>query len=148
METGKYRTLKAAILVLSVYMAMASNVYSSPKINYRSMVGETVYMYVNGNLIKLSPGQKSKNGITLLSANLDAIVVLIEGIRYRYKKNNKQGTILDNKVTLICDSNSGGYWSKGRINGNDVTFLIDTGATYVVMNTVQAKALKILFVML
>ncbi len=141
MEIGKYRTSKAALLVLLVCMTIASNVYSAPKINYRSMVDETVYMYVNGHLIKLTPGQTSKNGIKLLSANLDAIVVLVEGKRYQYKKNNKQGTILDNKV--ICDFDGRAYWAKGRINGKDVTFHVDTGATYVTINNVQAKALKI-----
>ncbi|MHC4138645.1 MAG: retropepsin-like aspartic protease family protein [Planctomycetota bacterium] len=143
MEISKYRISKAALLVLLVCMTIASNVYSAPKINYRGMVGETVWIWVNGRQIKLTLGQTSKNGITLLSADLDAIIVLVEGKRYRYKKNNKQGTILDNKVTLIRDSNGGGYWAKGRINGKDVTFLIDTGASYVVMNNVQAKALKI-----
>lgn len=143
MKTGKNRTSKAALLVLLVCMTIASNVYSAPKINYRGMVHDKVWIWVNGHLIKLTPGQTSKNGVKLLSANLDEIVVLVEGKRYRYKKNNSQGTILTDKVTLIRDSNSSGYWAKGRINGKDVTFLIDTGASYVVMNKVQARALKI-----
>ena len=143
MEISKYRISKAALLVLLVCMTIASNVYSAPEINYRGMVGETVWIWVNGRQIKLTLGQTSKNGIKLLSADLDAIVVLVDGKRYRFEKNNKQGTILDNKVTLIRDSNGGGYWAKGRINGKDVTFLIDTGASYVVMNNVQARALKI-----
>jgi aspartyl protease family protein len=143
MEIGKHITSKVALLVLLVCMTIASNVYSAPKINYRGKVHDTVWIWVNGRLIKLTPGQTSKNGVKLLSANLDAIVVLVEGKRYRYKKDNSQGTILDNKVTLIRDSDSSGYWAKGRINGKDVTFLIDTGASYIVMNQDQARALKI-----
>ena len=143
MEIGKYRISKAALLALLVCMIIASNVYSAPKINYRAMVQDTVWIWVNGRLVKLTPGQTSKNGVKLLSANTDAIVVLVEGKRYQYKKNNIQGTILDNKVTLIRDPGSRGYWAKGRINGKDLTFLIDTGASYVVMNKVQARALKI-----
>ena len=124
-------------------MTIASNVYSAPKINYRGMVNDTVWIWVNGRLIKLTPGQTSKNGIKLLSVNLEAIVVLVEGKRYRYKKNNSQGAILDNKVTLIRGPDSSSYWAKGRINGKDVTFLIDTGASYVVMNKDQAREFKI-----
>jgi len=137
---------KFLFLMLLVIISSSCNlayVYSAPEINYRGMVDETVWIWVNGRQIKLTPGQTSKNGIKLLSADLDAIVVLVDGKRYRFEKNNKQGTILDNKVTLIRDSNGGGYWAKGRINGKNVTFLIDTGASYVVMNNVQAKALKI-----
>ena len=143
METGKYKTSKAALLALLVCITIASNVYSAPKINYRGMVNDTVWIWVNGRLIKLTPGQTSKNGVKLLSADLEAIVVLVEGKRYRYKKNNSQGTILDNKVTLIRGPGSSGYWAKGRINGKDVTFLIDTGASYIVMNKDQARELKI-----
>ena len=143
MEISKFRISKAAFLVLLVCMAIASNVYSAPKINYRRMVDETVYFYVNRRLIKLTLGQTSKNGIKLLTANSDAIVVLVEGKRYRYKKNNKQGTILSDKITVICDFVGSGYWARGRINGKNVAFQIDTGASRVVINKVQAKALKL-----
>ncbi len=143
MEIGKYRTSKAALLVLLVCMTIASNVYSAPKIKYRGMLSGKALIKVDGRLIKLTSGQTSKNGVKLLSANLEAIVVLVEGKRYRYKKYSSQGTILAEEVTLIRDPDSSSYWAKGRINGKDVTFLIDTGASDVVMNKVQAKALKI-----
>ena len=145
MRIGKYRTSKAALLVLLVCMIIASNVYATPKINYRGMLYGKALIRINGRLVKLKPGQASENGVKLLSANLEAIVVLVEGKRYRYKKNNNQGTILAEaeEVTLKRDPGSGGYRTSGRINGKDVTFLIDTGASYVVMNKVQARALKI-----
>lgn len=145
METGKYSTSKAALLVLLVCMTIASNAYAAPRINYRGMLYGKALIRVNGRLVKLTPGQTSENGVKLLSANLKAIVVLVEGKRYRYKKDNINGTILAEaeEVTLIRDPGSGGYWARGRINGKDVTFLVDTGASYVVMNKDQAGALKI-----
>jgi len=143
METAKYRTSKAALLVLLVCMTIAPNVYSAPKIKYRGMLSGKALIKVDGRLIKLTSGQTSKNGVKLLSANLEAIVVLVEGKRYRYKKYSNQGTILAEEVTLIRDPGSSGYWAKGRINGKDVTFLIDTGASHVVMNKDQARAFKI-----
>ena len=145
MEIDKYITSKAALLVLLVCMTIASNVYAEPKINYRGMLYGKALIKVNGSYIKLTPGQTSKNGVKLLSANLEAIVVLVEGKRYRYKKDNIKGTILAEAegITLKRDPGSGGYRAKGRINGKDVTFLIDTGASLVVMNKVQARELKI-----
>ncbi len=143
MEIGKYRTSKAALLVLLVCMTIAPNVYSAPKIKYRGMLSGKALIKVDGRLIKLTSGQTSKNGVKLLSANLEAIVVLVEGKRYRYKKYSSQGTILAEEVTLIRNPGSSGYWAKGRINGKDVTFLIDTGASHVVMNKDQARAFKI-----
>ncbi len=145
MEIGKYRTSKAALLVLLVCMAIASNVYAAPKINYRGMLYGKVLIRVNGRLEKLTPGQTSKDGVKLISANVESIVVLVEGKRYRYEKSNIRGSILTEaeEITLKRDPGSGGYLVKGRINGKDVTFLVDTGASYVTMSKVQASALKI-----
>ncbi len=143
MEIGKYRTSKAALLVLLVCMTIAPNVYSAPNIYYQGMLSNKALIKVNGRLVKLTPGQTSKNGVKLLSANLKSIVILVEGKRYRYKKHSNQGIILAEEVTLIRDPGSSGYWAKGRINGKDVTFVIDTGASCVTMNKVQARELKI-----
>ncbi len=109
------------------------------------MVNGKALIKINGSYIKLTPGQTSKNDVKLLSANLETIVVLVEGKRYRYKKGNIQGTILAEaeEITLKRDPGSGGYWAKGRINGKDVTFLVDTGASFVAMSKAQAKTLKI-----
>ena len=145
MEIGKYKTSKAALLVLLVCMIIASNVYAAPKINYRGMLYGKALIRINGRLVKLTPGQTSKNGVKLLSANSVSIVVLVEGKRYRYKRDSNKGAILAEaeEITLKRDPGSGGYWAKGRINGKDVTFLIDTGASYVALNKVQARELKI-----
>ncbi|MCP4252508.1 MAG: TIGR02281 family clan AA aspartic protease [Candidatus Scalindua sp.] len=145
METGKYRTSIAALLVLLVCMSIVSNVYSATRINYRGMDGGKAMISINGSYIKLTPGQTSKDGVKLLSANLREIVVLIDGKRYLYKRDNIHGTILPGPegITLNRDARSGGYWANGMINGKDVTFLVDTGASLVVMNKIQAKNFKI-----
>ncbi len=145
METGKYRTSIAALLVLLVCMSIVSNVYSATKINYRGMDGRKAMIAINGSYIKLTPGQTSKDGVKLLSANPHEIVVLVDGKRYLYKRDNIHGTILpeSEKIILKRDARSGGYWAKGMINGKDVTFLVDTGASFVVLNKIQARKFKI-----
>ncbi len=143
MEIGKYIISKAALLVLLVCMAITTNVYSAPRIKYSGMVYDKACIWINGHSNKLKFGETSKNGVTLLSGNSESIVVLVDGERYRYKKYSGQGTILADNVTLMRDPGSGGYWAKGRINGKDVTFLVDTGASCVVMNKDQARAWKI-----
>ncbi len=143
MKIGKYITSKAALIVLLACMAITTNVYSAPRIKYSGMVYDKASIWVNGHLKKLAFGETSKAGVTLLSATPESIVILVDGKRYRYKKYSSQGTILADNVTLIRDPGSNGYWAKGRINGKDVTFLIDTGASCVVINKEQARAWKI-----
>ncbi len=144
MERGKYITSKVVLLVLLVCMAIVTNVYSAPKIKYSGMVYDKACIWVNGHSNKLAFGETSKGGsVTLLSANSESIVVMVDGKRYRYKKYSSQGTLLADNVTLTRNPGNGGYWAKGKINGKDVTFLIDTGASSVVMNKDQAKSWKI-----
>jgi len=143
MEIGKYRTSKVTLLVFLVCMVIASNVYAAPKIKYRDMLSGKALLSVNGRLVKLTPGQTSKYGVKLLSANSESIVVLVDGKRYRYERNSSQGTILADEVILMRNPGNSGYWARGRINDKEVTFMIDTGASYVVMNKDQAMALEI-----
>jgi aspartyl protease family protein len=89
------------------------------------------------------PRQSFRNIVKLLSANEEVVVLEISGKRYQYKKNSSRGTILTEEVILTRDPGASNYWVKGKINGKDVTFIVDTGATYVVLNKVQARALKI-----
>ena len=143
MEIGKFRTSNVALLVLLACIAISTNVYSAPRIKYSGMVYDKANIWVNGRMNKLTYGETTKDGVMLLSANPESIVVLVGGKRYRYKKYSSQGTVLADNVTLIRDPGSSGYWARGRINGKDVNFLVDTGASCVVINKDQARAWKI-----
>ncbi len=147
MKIGKYRTSKAALLVLLVCITITSNVYSAPNIYYQGMLSGKAVIKVNGRSVKLTPGQTSKDGVKLLFADLESIVVQVEGKSYRYDKFSNQGIFLADaeaeEIILKRFPGSSGYWAEGRINGKDVTFLIDTGASDVVINKEQARALKI-----
>ncbi|MHC4269355.1 MAG: retropepsin-like aspartic protease family protein [Planctomycetota bacterium] len=143
MKLNKYRVFKTAILVLLVYMAISSNVYASTKICYRGLRSGKALININGRLVELTPGQSFRNIVKLLSANEEVIVIEVSGKRYQYKKNSSQGTILAEEVILTRAPGASNYWAMGKINGKDVTFIVDTGATYVVLNKVQAGALKI-----
>lgn len=147
MEIGKYTTSKAALLVLLVCMTIASNVYSAPNIYYQGMLSGKAVIKVNGRSVKLTPGQTSKDGVKLLSADSESIVVQVEGKSYRYEKFSNQGTFLAEaeaeEIILERFPGGSGYWAEGRINGKDVIFMIDTGASDVVINKDQARELKI-----
>ena len=86
MKIGKYRTSKAALLVLLVCMAIASNVYSAPRINYRGLRSGKALIDINERMVELTQGQSFRNIVTLLSVNEEEIVLEVEGKRYQYKK--------------------------------------------------------------
>ena len=142
MEIGKYRILKAAFLVLLVCTTIASNVYSAPRINYHGLRSGKALIEINERMIELTPGQSFRNIVTLLSVNEEEIVLEVEGKRYHYEKNSSRGTILTEEVMLTLDP-YGSYRAKGKVNGKDVTFVVDTGANKVILNNVLARALGI-----
>jgi aspartyl protease family protein len=142
MKINKYRVFKTAILVLLVYMAISSNVYASTRICYRGLSSGKALIDIDEFTVELTPGDSFRNFVKLLSANEEVIVLEVSGKRYQYKKNSSRGTILAEGVILTRDP-GGRYWAKGKVNGNDVTFIVDTGATHVVLNKVQARALEI-----
>ncbi len=142
MKINKYRVFKIEILVLLVYMAISSNVYASTKICYRGLSSGKALIDIDEFTVELTPGDSFRNYVKLLSANEEVIVLEVSGKRYLYKKNSSRGTILAEEVILTCGP-GGSYWAKGKVNGNDVTFIVDTGASQVVLNKEQAMALEV-----
>jgi aspartyl protease family protein len=142
MAICKYRIYKTVFFVLLVCLTITSNAYAGTKICYRGLRSGKALLNVNGRLVQLTPGQSSKNGVTLMTADRDAITVKVDGKRYQYKKNVTRGKILGGEVKLSSGP-SGHYMADGKINGKNVGFLVDTGASYIAMNKNLAKRLKI-----
>lgn len=136
-----YRISKTFFSVLFICIAITSNVYAVNKICYRGFRSDNALLNINGRLVELKPGS-SKNGVKLVSANKDSIVVKVDGKRYQYKKNISRGIILDEELTL-SPNHSGNYTTNGKINGSEVNFVVDTGASYIAMNKELAGILEI-----
>ncbi|MHC4266882.1 MAG: retropepsin-like aspartic protease family protein [Planctomycetota bacterium] len=143
MAICKYRISKTAFFILLACLTITSNVYAVNKICYRGLRSGKALLNVNGRLVQLSPGQSnSKYGLKLITANKDTITVKVDGKRYQYKKNVSWGTILAEELKLTPASN-GNYMADGKLNGKNVTFVVDTGASFISMNRNMARALNI-----
>ncbi len=77
-----------------VCITNASNVSSAPNIYYQGILSGKALIRVDGRSVELTPGQTSKDGVKLLSADLESIVVQVEGKSYRYERFSNQGTFL------------------------------------------------------
>ncbi len=142
MAICKNKVFITVFLALLVCMYITSNVYAASKICYRGLRSGKALLNVNGRLVQLTPGQSSKDGVKLITANKDTITVKVDGKRYQYKKNMSRGEILTEEVKL--SSGPGGhYMTDGKINDKNVDFMVDTGASYIAMNKNLAKRLKI-----
>ena len=121
----------------------------------------SVYALFNGKAILVIDGQKrilkagdtSKEGLTLVSSTTERAVIKINGkeetlglsinpTTEAMSIGSENNTSLGETVTLSMGG-GGFFHAQGEINGNSVTFLVDTGANTVAMNMSTARSLGI-----
>ena len=101
---------------------------------------------INGHQQVLKAGEQAPEGITLIEANSKFAVIEINGERRTVYLSNKIGTQYAPAETAEVRVNSGAndhFRPLGRINGRPVRFLVDTGASAVVMSSVTAQSLGV-----
>ncbi len=132
------------MLVLSLAMlwpAQASD--AADEVMYRGLSGDKARFKINGRISYLEPDQTGPAGVKLVFADKnEAIIESDKGI-YAYKKGDSQGKPLETTVHLR--RKQGMFFVRGSINGREIDFLVDTGATCILLNEKQAKRLGIKF---
>ncbi len=91
----------------------------------------------------LAVGQRTSEGITLLSIERDSATFDLAGTKRTLKMGQMHATSAGNTnptVTLTADSR-GHFVTDGQINGGTVRFIVDTGATLVSLSAADAKRL-------
>ena len=93
----------------------------------------------------LSIGQKTAEGVVLVSVDKGGAVFDIAGKRRSLKLGQQHATSNSSSaasVTVSADSR-GHFVVDGQINGGAVRFIVDTGATVVAMSSFDAQRLRI-----
>lgn len=100
---------------------------------------------IDGQRQLLTVGKRNKSGVKLISADSEQAVIEIDGVRESYKLGTQTalGTQFETpgataSVQIFPDI-AGMYSVNGSIEGFQVRFLVDTGATLVSMNRNEAK---------
>jgi aspartyl protease family protein len=95
----------------------------------------------------LAVGQRTPEGVTLVSVEKDSATLDIEGRRRTLRLGQQQGSGAGSSaqsVTLSADSR-GHFNAQGQINGQAVTFVVDTGASVVALSSADAERLGLDF---
>ena len=102
---------------------------------------------IDGKQRTLKVGKKSPEGVVLIWADSDSAILEVDGKERKFKLGRhvstsfKQKKMAEAKIIPI----NGMYSTVGFINGHQVDFLVDTGATWIAMNANQARILGINF---
>lgn len=108
--------------------------------------GKAVIVVNRGAPRTVSVGQRTAEGVLLVSVDSDSALVEVEGKRERLALGqhfeSEASTGARQKVTLSADER-GHYVVDGRVNGTHIRFLLDTGATSVSLSAAEARRLGI-----
>lgn len=107
---------------------------------------DSALIVIDGKQRMLRAGATSPEGVKLIAADGQQAVVDIDGKRATLKLNRQISTQFkqsEKSEVRIASSRGGHYITPGRINGMPVEFMVDTGASIIAMNYIQAEKLGI-----
>jgi len=106
--------------------------------------GKAVVSIDGGKPRTLTVGQATPEGVKLLSATSESAVFEVDGVRQTLAVGQDAAVASTaaasegNRVTLFADAR-GHFTTLGVVNGVSLPFLVDTGATTVVLSSVDAR---------
>ncbi len=131
------------VLILVFLLFYSDSVFAIEKINILGLFTDKAIVLIDGKQRILVAGKKSPEGVLLISANSQEAVLEIDGERNTYTLGSHIGSKYKKpqagKISTIAPDANGMYWVNGSINGFQVSFVVDTGATLISMNKHQAK---------
>lgn len=134
------------VLMFIVLLLLLPSLCFAEKIQIMGLFKNKVIMLVDGKRMVLNVGERTPDGIEVISASSKKCILLVDGKQQDFQLgtqmsvNFKQGS---NPSVRIQKDDQGMYRSSGKINGHQVSFLVDTGASVVALNINQAKALNL-----
>lgn len=136
-------------LIALVALLLLTAASKEPQIHWVGLFGRTIVLTVDGKQCMLTVGGASVCGIRLLKIEEDQVQLEVAG---RKRVVTLSAGIVPQSETpaeapkvYVYPDPVGMYRANGTINGSSVEFLVDTGATHVVMSSKVARQLNIDF---
>lgn len=136
--------LRVLVLLCGGWLCVAVAL-AQPQVRVVGLFPGAALLNIDGQRSLLKVGRSGPQGIELLEADSNSALLKIDGQTRRFgleREYSAGGYAEPQKqvVRLVRDSR-GHYFASGLINGRSLTFMLDTGATAIALNQVQARAL-------
>ncbi|MCB1746982.1 MAG: retroviral-like aspartic protease family protein [Gammaproteobacteria bacterium] len=133
-------------LVLALALALvATALPAAPQVSAVALFKGMAVLRIDGTDATLREGQAHASGVRLLAATAHRAVVEVEGETLELDLDDRieggHGMAAAPAVVRLLPGAQGRYFADGQINGNPVRFVVDTGATTVVVNRREADRL-------
>ena len=138
------RFLRSALLLT---LLAAGEVPAVEKIVVLGLFRDRAIVSIDGTQRVLAVGQTSPEGVLLVSADSSEAVLELDGRRESYTLGShilsEFSAPPPGTTVMIAPDDQGMYRVNGSINGFQVGFVVDTGATLVAMNRAEAVRIGI-----
>ena len=136
-------------IILLLLAALFTEYVVAADINVMGLFSNMAIIKVDGQQYKLRTGESTPQGIKLLEANSDVATFIVHGKKQTLSLGSHSsistGFAKRDKTEARIMRRHGMYSVAGSVNKQPVNFLVDTGATWVAMNSATAKRLGIDF---
>jgi len=132
--------------MLGMIVALGVAAGEAVQISVEALFSGQAMVKVDGKRRLLKLNQRSPEGLLLISADSQQAVIEVNGKRQSFPLGAHVSTQYAQPDVIsakIWRDPSGSYTTVGSINGRTVNFLVDTGATAVAMDAIDAKRLGI-----
>lgn len=143
-RVGRRRLSRVAAALAALLLAGVA--CAVERVTVLALFADRAVIRVDGTQYTLAPGERSPEGVELISADSEGAVLVVDGERRRYAIGRHIGGSFaapQGTEVHIWPDNTGMYRTAGSINGMPLTLLVDTGATLVTLNAGQARRLGI-----
>lgn len=142
--------MRNRMIMLALIGGVTSSAWAQ-QVALSGLSGNRALLVVDGAAPRfLSPGQ-SHQGVKLLSAQGDSVVVEVSGQRQTLRVGDAPVSVGNvarssggQRIVLTADA-SGHFLPQGQINGRAVQFMVDTGATLIAISESEARRLNLSF---
>ncbi|WP_303902082.1 TIGR02281 family clan AA aspartic protease [Thiohalomonas denitrificans] len=132
--------------VLALLFLAATVVWAGPNIVVLGLFNGKAVLTIDGDRQVLSEGDTSPEGVRLIQADSEGAVIEVEGQRQRLALGTHIGStfsVARQREVRVWPDAGGMYTIDGSVNGYSINFMVDTGATFVSMNSSEAKRLGV-----
>lgn len=141
------RQLIFTFILATLSLALPLSAEAVETVSVYALFNDKAILMVDGSRRVLKAGEVSPEGVRLISASTqaDEAVIEVEGKR----RVLKLGVVISaftgpaQASTTLWASSNGFFHAEGSINRVPLTFLVDTGANTIAMNTATAKRVGI-----
>jgi len=134
------------LLLAPLLMASLARAGDLPSIEVNGLFGSQAVLTINGQQRILRRGQQSPEGVTLVSSTLAYALLRYEDMEIKLDLSSRVAggfkAVKKNSITVPADEH-GQFRVQLSVNDQQVTALVDTGASVIAISSAQAEKLGI-----